>query len=154
MARSGFQRQLNRIMPRLPAGAMKTYAISAPTATHWRPATCAEVGCEPYTGGWRTSVDEASELGRRQAHYIRKQSGRSFTEQREGALTIFTFEPGQACFASSGHKAPLGRPELFSVRGGDWRGATGERRVHKRAEDWVDDFATHQQSLADRLARG
>jgi hypothetical protein len=155
-------RQLFRIEPKLPAGAMKTYAILRPTSTHFRPATCAEVDCPQYLHGWRTVVDESTDLGARQAHYIRTQSGRSFHEQRDrtgvgvlGAVT-FTFGPGQMCFRTADHRVPVGRPELFVVREGDWRGnpRRTEPRVHKRAADWVDDFANHQDRLATRLGQG
>lgn len=149
------RQQLNRLAPRLPAGRMKTYSITSPLPTHWRKATCAEVDCPAYASGWKSLIDESTELGQKQAHYIRKQSGRGFTEQREGALTAFVFEAGQPCFGADAHKLPTGRPELFKVRGGDWRGnPRGESRTHTRAADWVDDFANHQQALADRLARG
>lgn len=147
-------RPVNRIKPALPASAMKTYAIDAPRDTHWRPATCAEVGCSHLEHGWKSIVDESTELGARQAWYIRTQSGRSFVETRDASgLTTFTFAPGQRCFTA--HKVRTGRPELFVVRGGDWRGnPRGTTRVHASPEDWVDDFATHQDKLATRLAQG
>lgn len=156
MGRPAFRRTLNRLAPALPVGAMKTYAIRSPRATHWRAATCAEVACPAYLNGWRTVVDEATELGQRQAHHVRKAAGRSYTEHRdEAGLTVFTFEAGQRCFAADGHQAPTGRPELYVVRGGDWRGnPRGDVRKHVRAADWVEDFGEHQQQLADRLAQG
>jgi hypothetical protein len=156
MGRSAFRRTLNRIAPALPVGAMKTYEIRSPRATHWRKATCAEVACPPYLNGWRTILDETTELGQRLAHTVRKVAGRAYTEHHAAPnLTIFTFEAGQRCFAADSHQLPTGRPELYVVRGGDWRGnPRGDVRKHARAADWVDDFATHQQQLADRLAQG
>jgi hypothetical protein len=156
MGRPGFRRTLNRLAPPLPAGSMKTYQISAPRATHWRPATCAEVDCAAHVHGWRTVVDESTELGQRQAHHVRKVAGRAYTEHRdEAGLTVFTFEAGQRCFAADSHRLPVGRPEIYVVRGGDWRGnPRGDVRKHARPADWVDDFAEHQQQLADRLAQG
>lgn len=155
MARSGFQRHLNRINPQLPARAYKTYSVSSPLTTHWKPATCEDAGCAPYMNGWQTFIDESSELGQRQAHYIRRQSGRHFTEERnEHNVTVFTFTAGQPCFKSQEHKVPVGRPEIYVVKDGDWRGSRGIIRRHVRADDWVDDFATHQDALAARRARG
>lgn len=146
-------RPVNRITPKLPVHAMKTYTVAAPRATHWRAASCEEAGCRAHANGWVTVVDEATVQGQRQAHYIRRQSGRKFVEERTVAgTTRFTFEAGQTCFRP--HEVPLERDPLFVVRGGDWRGATGENRRHVRAADWVDDFATHQDRLAARLAQG
>jgi hypothetical protein len=142
-------RPLTRITPGLPASAYKTYQILSPLSTHYRDGSCDEAGCLALRHGWQTSVDEATELGQRQAHYIRRLSGRRFAERRtELGLTAFTFEPGQKCFAA--HKVSLARPEIFVVKGGDWRGnPRGDRRIHSSADSWVDDFGTHQ----DRLAR-
>ena len=69
-------------------------------------------------------------------------------------LTVFTFEPGQDCFAQ--HRVPLERDPLFLVRGGDWRGnPTGLQPYrHHRGEDWVDDFADHQDRIARQIERG
>lgn len=143
-------RPLTRVDPALPVAAMKTYEISAPVATHFRAASCAEVDCRHYLNGWQTMVDESSDLGQRQAYYIRKLAGRAFTEERnEGGLTIFTFEAGQTCFRVGDHRVSLGRPEIFRVWRGDWRGQLESAYRHTRPADWVDDFAEHQ----DRLAR-
>lgn len=145
-----------RLTPKLPVSAMKTYSVSAPLSTHFRDATCAEVRCEAYESGWMTTIDESSELGQRQAYYIRKQSGRKFTEtsMSEGR-TIFTFEPGQKCFRADTHKVRVERPEIYVVRDGDWRGnPAGAVRRHANAADWVDDMANHQDKLATRLEQG
>ena len=150
-------RQPFRVAPHLPAAAMKTYQILAPAGTHWRAATCAEVDCGAYLHGWATRVDEATDMGARQAHYIRRQSGRAFSAARdEAGLTVFTFPPGQRCFRASDHRVRLDRAEFFVVRDGDWRGNPRgtQPRQHVRAADWVDDFANHQQALANRLERG
>lgn len=145
--------------PLLPSGAKKTYSIVAPRATHYRKASCAEVECEGQEHGWVMLIDERTELGRRQAHYIRSVSGRRFTEQTETGLTSFTFEAGQTCFTE--HEVPLGKPELFVVRDGDLRESLaqvrqrrGNIRLHQRPEDWADDLATHQQTIADAIQEG
>jgi hypothetical protein len=139
------------------AASYKTYAIHRPLQTHWRQGTCAEKQCRGYTEGWKTRIDESTELGQGQAYYIRKESGRSFTEERdEAGLTVFTFEAGQQCFRpAKDHMIEIGKPELYVVRGGDWRGnPRKERRRHFNGDDWVDDFANHQDRLATRLSQG
>lgn len=144
-----------RITPNLPAGEYKTYAIASPVSTHTRPATCAEVECAAHVNGWQSTVDESTELGRRQAHYVRHDAGRGYREHRaETGLTVFTFPAGQTCFAE--HRVPLDRSALYLVRDGDWRGNPRRTppRVHARASDWVDDFATHQDRLSRLIERG
>lgn len=145
---------MGRIEPNMPVGAYKTYRILSPQQTHFRPGTCAEAECGPYLNGWQSTIDESTVLGGQQAHYIRKQSGRSFTEARlPNGLTQFTFEAGQQCFTE--HQIRLDRPEVYLVRGGDWRGnPTGETRTHANAQDWVEDFGEHQLRLVDQMERG
>jgi hypothetical protein len=144
-----------RVPPALPAAAMKTYQIAAPLATHWRPATCAEAECLAYLHGWQTSVDETTELGQRQAYYIRHDKTRKHTERRaETGLTVFGFEAGQACFAQ--HRAPNTRPERFLVTGGDFRGNPlgTPPRVHARPDDWVEDMAESLDEIRTRHEKG
>lgn len=144
-----------RVDPALPVGAMKTYSIVSPKTTHTRQATCAEVECGPHTNGWKSVIDEGTELGKAQAHYIRNRSGRRYTEDRDSmaGVTVFTFEPGQQCFAADEHRVSLDRPPLYVVRGGDWRGYH-DAQPHVNGDDWVDDFANHQQQLADKINEG
>jgi hypothetical protein len=131
----------------------KTYSIRSPRATHWRKAACAEVECGGHLHGWVSLIDETNELGQQQAHYIRKISGRRFTEERNPlGLTAFTFEAGQTCFTP--HEVPLGRPELYIVRDGDLFENRGNVRLHQRAEDWADDLATRTQKIADAIEKG
>lgn len=144
-----------RIQPALGAEHMKTYEIAAPLATHHRRATCTEVECDAQARGWVSLIDETSDLGQRQAHYIRTSSGRKFAESREPTgLTRFAFAEGQTCFRE--HHVPLDRPALFIVRDGDWRGNPRRTRprVHADPGDWVDDFANHQQGIADKQQEG
>lgn len=145
-----------RLPPMLPVTAVKTYSIAAPRATHWRAATCAEVECENHTHGWVSDIDESTEDGQKWAFLIRKRSGRSYTETRlDSGVTRFAFGPGQTCFQASEHKLPNGRPELYVVRGGDWRGnPRGEIQQGLTPGQWTDDFGQHQEVLADRLKRG
>jgi hypothetical protein len=143
-----------RMQPALPAAAMLTYELSAPTQTHRKPASCEDADCAAWRYGWRTVVDEATDLGQRQAHYIRHDRTRRHTQtRRPDGLTEFAFAAGQSCF--SRHTVPLERAPIMTVRGGDWRGnPLGDLRIHSRPQDWVEDFALHQQMLADRLAQG
>lgn len=143
---------MGRITPIGPAAAYKTYSIKQPLATHWRPASCAEVDCPNYLHGWRTPLAAITE---QVAHDLRA-GGWHYTVERLTAVDGYAvFPPGQRCLRHGEHRRLVERDPLFVVRGGDWRGnPTGQRRVHVRAEDWVDDFATHQQHVADRHAQG
>ena len=143
-----------RIPPALPAGAYKTYQIAAPLATHWNVVTCADAGCEHHETGWDSLIDEQTELGQRQAHYVRRESGRRFTEERQpDGLTRFKFEAGQKCFRE--HSARNMRPERFVERDGDWRGnPTRRRREYGRPDEWVDSFQENQDRLRTLIERG
>ena len=139
---------LLRVAPHLPVEAFKTYQIASP-ADRMVKAACEQVDCDAWRDGWETAVDEATDLGRRQAAYIREMSGRTFREMRSAAgLTVFRFEPGQRCFRE--HHT---RGEWFFERGGDWRGATSERIQHSPA-GWVNSFGEHQERLAGQIERG
>lgn len=147
-----------RVEPQLPVQAYKTYELRAPLASHWRPASCAETGCEAYEHGWRTVVDETTPLGQQQAAYIRSRAGRAYREERsdepaQARMTVFVFPAGQPCFRAGQHRVPLEREPLYIVRGGDWRGTTGDQR-QLNAAAWVDDFATHQNNLAEQIEKG
>lgn len=147
-------RPLNRLEPKMQPQAYKTYEIRRPLASHWRDASCAEVDCPAHLHGWSTRVDVSTELGARQANYIRLHSGRRFTVKEHGNLVIFTFGPGQRCFRP--HRVPLEREPLYLVRRGDHRGdPTRSRPVTFRdGQSFVDDFGEHQTRLADRLDKG
>jgi hypothetical protein len=111
---------------------------------------CKEAGCEQWAKGWETHIDENTSLGRGQAAYIRRESGRTFTEHRTvSGLTVFRFPSGQRCFAE--HRT---QPMLYVVQGGDWRQRRGLLRQHVNGDDWVDDFATHQDRVKTQLEKG
>lgn len=142
-----------RIPPALPPAAMKSYVISAPLATHWNTVTCEDAACEHYAIGWDSLIDERTQLGQRQANYIRTQSGRGFTEEREATgITRFHFEPGQRCFAQ--HRARNMADDRYIERGGDWRAIIGTPRVHKNADNWTESFALNQDRLKTLTDRG
>lgn len=142
--------------PALPPHQRQTYSILAPRPTHFRKATCAEVECPDYLHGFRATIDERTDLGQAQAHYIRRESGRGFTEEHdEQDHTVFTFHPGQVCFNAADHQLRLDRPELYVIRGGDHRGnPRGDVRRMSGPTPWVDDFGEHQQRLADKMQEG
>ncbi|MFG3276244.1 hypothetical protein [Streptomyces luteogriseus] len=145
--------QLFRIDPLMPAHAYKTYALVSPLSTHTRQATCAEVGCEHYQNGWRVRVESLTP----DLVQAARTSGRKHVEQRVAdGETWLVFEAGQACFKAATHRAPIGRPPLYVVRDGDHRGNPRgtKARLHQRAENWVEDFAEHQQRLADEQKKG
>jgi len=128
---------------------MQTYSVAQPLVSHFRPATCKEVDCEQQRLGWMTLVDERIGRGKAQAHYIRRQSERHFREEQlEGGMTAFVFEAGQECFKQ--HQMPLEREPFFFKTQGDWRRYLGRPRP-MRGQDWLDDFATHQLNLKEKL---
>lgn len=140
---------LFRIQPNLPAGDYNTYAYKRKSDTVFA-ATCQQVGCEAYAHGWECHIDESTDLGKAQAHYIRHESGRTFKEGKTAAdITVFRFEPYQRCFAD--HKTVA---ESFAVLHGDWRENKGVVRRHVNGRDWAEDFGEHQEKLADRIEKG
>lgn len=148
MAGEAFRPPVNRIEPKMGPGAYLTYQVDAPKDVAIKTA-CEDAGCSAFAHGWETTVDERTQLGAVQARYIRTMSGRTFRESRTGGgLTVFRFERGQRCFAE--HRT---RPETWSVLRGDWR-ASEPLRTHTDAGDWLDDFAEHQDQLADEARKG
>jgi len=133
----------------------KTYAMTAPLRTHWRPATCEEYECEQYVHGFVTTIDVSSELGREQFNYLTHDKTRHATMQRMNMGTVkFTYPPGSRCFNWGEHRIPIGRPPHLLVVQGDWRARTGPTRRHTRVEDWVEDSAGHLGHLAEIVQRG
>lgn len=144
---------MSGIEPLMGPESYKSYVISQPLNTHWRSASCEEVGCDKFANGWRVRVEG---LPADQLHAVRS-SGRSFQEfrVREGE-TWLEFAAGQPCFGTTKHRAPIGRPPLYLVRDGDTRGNPRgtKARLHQKPDFWVEDFAEHQDALADAQQRG
>lgn len=120
--------------------------------------SCSEARCPSYEHGWVVVVDEGSDLGQRQAHYIRYQSGRGFVEfpsqeasaylEGEGldlppGLTVFKFYAGQQCFARH-----LDREVLFVHE------KAGQRRLHARPQDFIEDWNEEAYRANRALERG
>lgn len=144
---------LSRIQPLMDAAAYKTYEVVSPLSTHFRQATCAEVDCPHYLNGWRVRVEALTP----DLLHAARSSGRKHVEQSvtEGE-TWLVFEAGQPCFKANQHRTLVGRPPLYVVRDGDWRGNPRgtKARLHQRSDNWVEDFAEHQQKLADEIEKG
>lgn len=145
--------QINRPMPLLPPEKRKTFSILMPTETHWRKATCKEVDCPRYLSGWKAQVEVMTP---QQIHSIKQGGWRYRVLQVKPGETWWLFEAGQSCFQAADHRIQLGKPELFVVRDGDWRG--NPRRTptvrHKRPEFWVEQFSEHQDKLAKAREQG
>lgn len=139
-----FTRTLNRIQPKLPVTAMRTFAIVAPVQTHFRPATCEEIGCLAFHHGW--SLDTAG-LPAELVHDA-KHSGRKYTISRDEdhGTEVLHFEPGQPCFKAAAHRMRVERPEIFLSRNGDWRGnpdgPSAKPLIYSGADAWADDTHT------------
>ncbi len=145
--------QINRPTPLLPASARRTFSILMPTETHWRKATCREIDCPRFLKGWKAQVEVMTP---QQIHLIKAAKYR-YRELRVAlGETWWLFEAGQTCFQADLHRIQLGKPELFVVRDGDWRG--NPRRTptirHKRPEFWVEQFSEHQAKLAKAREQG
>lgn len=139
--------QINRPIPLLPASARKTFSILMPVKSHWRKATCAEVDCPRYLRGWKARLEVMSE---QQIHRIKRGGWRYQVLCVAPGETWWLFDAGQRCFQAADHRIQLGKPELFVVRDGDWRGNPRLTPVikHKRPEFWVEQFSEHQDKLA------
>ncbi|MFJ4682059.1 hypothetical protein [Streptomyces sp. NPDC088789] len=134
----------------------------SPLTTHMRQATCEEVGCDQFRQGWRVHLEALTPDLVHEARTARcvvngRQVPYRYREERvaEGQ-TYLVFEAGQPCFRVAEHRAPIGRPPLYLVRDGDHRGNPRgtKARFHQRPDNWVEDFAEHQQALADEIKKG
>jgi len=146
---------VSRTEPIGPPQAYKTYTMRFPLKTHWRRATCEEVECEQYKFGFATTADVSTELGRKQYYYITHDKERSSSMQKIGpTISKFVFGPGQRCFASAKHRVRIERIPQTLLVPGDFRQRTGTPRIFNRPEDWVDDFANHQDRINTMRERG
>lgn len=150
------------IEPRMGPESYKSYVLAQPLATHWRTFTvdeiragtaCETVRCQDYAKGWQIRVEGLPP----ELVAAARQSKRRYRELHVAAgETWLVFEAGQPCFQAIKHRAPIGRPPLYLVRDGDTRGNPRgtKTRQHQRPQFWVEDFAEHQQTLADAQKRG
>lgn len=121
----------------------RVYRLQAPPDTLLR-AACEDAGCLAWRHGWETAVDESTPLGTFQASYIRRESGRTFTEHRSGTLTVFRFASRQRCFAE--HRT---RPQVFTVHEGGHLA-----RRHSGPADWLEDCGEHLGRVVTVRERG
>jgi hypothetical protein len=142
--------QVNRLQPVLPVGGVQTYQILAPRDTHWRTASCAEIGCHAYASGWITPVL----AGSRDEAILRQARPNMWTrvERAANGFLNYHFAAGTRCLGAARHRVRIERTELFVRRDGDWRWL-GQPTMYK-PEDWVDHFANHQDRIATIVNRG
>lgn len=148
---------VSRIAPLRGPQYYKSYSMSRPLSTHWRRATCEEYECDPFIYGFVTTVDLTTSLGLRQFRFLKNDRKRSCHVQRTGMYEVkFIYGPGNICMSYMDHKLPLERLPFYYVSDGDWRGNPRgtERYLHRRPDDWVDDFANHQMQIDETLKRG
>jgi len=144
---------VQRIQPSMPVQAVETFGIQSPLDTHFKSVSCEVAECVRNRDGWRTVLDTSTVEGAKQAKWIIDFSGRKYTKVEQGPVVTFTFGPAQQCFQR--HKQPLGRPELYLVRGGDWRGnPMGTVRQHTRPEFWLEHSAISLDRLSEAQRRG
>jgi hypothetical protein len=120
------------------------YKLKQRRAPRSRQATCDEVECWGYVNGFELHIDEATELGKRQAHYLRGDRSRTKpVEHRVGTLTVFAYPPGQRCTAPDSPEHWVAVDQFFIARG-----------QHVRPVEWVERFEENQGLIAERIARG
>lgn len=135
-------------MPRGVELAVDHYQLKQRPAPRARRATCEEVDCVWFRDGFGTRVDESTPDGARLGARLRLDPTRPAPQEwREGAHTVFAWPAGTPCLSADQHvietmQLYLVKPHRRGVRG------------HVRAEDWVDEFGTNQQNLAEIRARG
>ncbi len=117
---------------------VERHRIAMPLDTHWRSATCEEIGCRPYLNGFTTTTLRGP-AGDRDAHQIRATRRGQYVETptKTGGHK-FVFPPGTICFESSIHRVKLDRPELFLV--GQPNGPVTRR--YTSAESFMDGLHT------------
>lgn len=151
-----FAAHVNRIPPTLPPGAMQTFEVDAPLATHWRAATCEEVECAAWMQGWTTDVpsDHPDEIRMLKAYEKEIRSGGITATTTPEGLMRYSFPAGTPCFRRIYHRLPLERDAIFTVRSGDHRGTDGVICQYNNGAEWVDAFANHQSKISDLVNRG
>lgn len=129
---------MGRVIP------LDKYQLKQRPAPRSRLAACDEVECWAYLNGFEIHVDEATELGQRQAHYLRGDSSRTRpTEFRAGALTVFRYPAGQRCTEPRSPTHWVAVDQFFIARG-----------ANTSPELWVEEFGENQQRIAEIQARG
>lgn len=139
------ERELNRVPPKLPAAAMLTHLVAMPLLTHWRRATCEEIGCLAHRYGWtlqRAGLDDEDMA-------LLRASKRRFREELGDGGSLLVFEAGQPCLKASEHRVQMDRPPLFIARDGDFRG--NPRGTDPIVFSGADPFADHLHTHLDQF---
>lgn len=141
--------------PLLRVDQMTTYGLYRPLQTHYRRASCEESGCPLWGTGFPITVPADGDQERLLRQAI---AGRVDGVKRPGGVrhphpeipghVRWDFPAGTPCLKRTRHRVPLERPAIAVQRGGDWRGATGERRTFAAESEWAESFAEHQDRLA------
>lgn len=150
---STFRQISNRLPPKMPTTAYRTYRAISPLSTHFRLATCQEIQCPAYTNGWTYLK---TDLEREHLLYAVTHAGKRYREMSltESGEIYLVFEPGQRCFQADSHRMPLDRPEFYYTGRGDFRSFSIRKAQQLRAEDWVDHFANHVDKLNTKQQEG
>ena len=117
--------------------------MDAPLSTHWRKATCEEIGCKGYIMGAVTVLDLANDRMRDAAEWLRSgATGLRFSEVRTAeTLVEFRFPEGQRCLESflsvreqdRPHRIRLDRPGIYTQQT-----AVGVIREFDRPEEFTE----------------
>lgn len=147
-------RPLNRIEPAAGPQHFQTYRISAPSATHRRRATCAEVDCEKRRKGFRAQFDVSTVAGKENALWVERGNHRPLLYGRTvaGNLVTYTFPAGQDCFDV--HSMPLEREPFYIVQGGDHRGnprGIAPQRLSERS--FIEHCQENQAAVIQRISQ-
>jgi hypothetical protein len=152
-----------RLTPPMPQQVYRTFSVHMPLATHWRRASCEEAGCKRWARGWKTKFVPGTPAGEKIRYQIKNSpTKRKYTVVRLPDRVEVCFPAGQECFVqdhpATAHKVSVQRPQIHVVRAGDWRTDArtrhATRRVHTRAEYWVEEFAENQDRLKKAIQRG
>jgi hypothetical protein len=136
----------------------KTYGVHHKT----RKAGCHEVidghkVCPAFWNGFTSTLNPAEHAA--QIHYFDSgDSGRHFTKEvTADGLVRYTFSPGQRCFNAPHTVVDRQEEARYILLAGDHRHYIGDRNedgsvkpilVHSGADAFIDDFASHQEGLA------
>lgn len=119
----------------------KRFAITSPTNTHTKSATCEEVDCEYNKAGWKVRVET---LSSKESYKAATESGRYYTEQKVApGETYLVYPPGQQCFAQ--HRVSIDRPEFYYVK--DREGL--RKNIHPEA--WVEEHSVDLTKLKNKI---
>jgi hypothetical protein len=142
-----------RLPPKMDPTAYRSFEVHSPLKTHFREVRCQDADCQHHLGGWVSVIDVTTPEGKGWAAAI-KRSGRRFTAELSPSGVVFRFPAGQQCFKSP-HRVPLGRPEIFVVRDGDWRGnPSGRTSGVIRPGEFVERMAENLDVLSTETQKG